>query len=82
MFSISTLLTRNLHDAFGENNPARRRAAKWQLVTARSFGPSVKTLHDFLAPALRDSMDPPPGTEKASAFRQNGAFESRGSGSR
>ena len=25
--SISTLLTRNLHDFFGENDPARRRAA-------------------------------------------------------
>ena len=27
MSSISTLLTRNLHDVFGENDPARRRAA-------------------------------------------------------
>jgi predicted transcriptional regulator len=27
MFSISTLLTRNLHDVFGENDPSRRRAA-------------------------------------------------------
>ena len=26
-FSISTLLTRNLHDVFGEMDPARRRAA-------------------------------------------------------
>ena len=26
-FSISTLLTRNLQDVFGENDPARRRAA-------------------------------------------------------
>ena len=26
-FSISTLLLRNLHDVFGENNPGRRRAA-------------------------------------------------------
>ena len=26
-FSISTLLTRNLYDVFGENDPARRRAA-------------------------------------------------------
>ena len=25
--SISTVLTRNLHDVFGENDPARRRAA-------------------------------------------------------
>ena len=27
MFSISTLLTRNLHDVFGEGDPTRRRAA-------------------------------------------------------
>lgn len=26
-YSISTLLTRNLHDVFGENDPPRRRAA-------------------------------------------------------
>jgi hypothetical protein len=26
-YSISTLPTRNLHDVFGENDPARRRAA-------------------------------------------------------
>jgi hypothetical protein len=26
-YSISTLLTRNLYDVFGENDPARRRAA-------------------------------------------------------
>jgi hypothetical protein len=26
-YSISTLLTRNLHDVFGENDPKRRRAA-------------------------------------------------------
>ena len=26
-YSISTLLTRNLHDVFGENDPARLRAA-------------------------------------------------------
>jgi hypothetical protein len=26
-YSISALLTRNLHDVFGENDPARRRAA-------------------------------------------------------
>jgi hypothetical protein len=31
-FSISTLLTRNLHDVFGENDPARR---AW-IATSRS----------------------------------------------
>ena len=32
-YSISTLLTRNLHDGFGENNPARRRAAIDEIFT-------------------------------------------------
>src|ERR1043166_2434301 len=31
--SISTLLTRNLHDVFGENEPARRRAAIDEIFT-------------------------------------------------
>ena len=31
--SISTLLTRNLHDVFGENDPARRRAAIDEIYT-------------------------------------------------
>jgi hypothetical protein len=32
-YSISTLLTRNLHDVFGENDPARRRAAIVEIFT-------------------------------------------------
>src|SRR5262245_61552963 len=32
--SISTLLIRNLHDVFGENDPARRRAAIDEIFTA------------------------------------------------
>src|ERR1700680_4957475 len=32
-YSISTLLTRNLHDVFGENHPARRRAAIDEIFT-------------------------------------------------
>jgi hypothetical protein len=32
-FSISTLLTRNLYDVFGENDPARRRAAIDEIFT-------------------------------------------------
>src|SRR5205809_7120856 len=32
-YSISTLLTRNLHDVFGENDPARRRAAINEIYT-------------------------------------------------
>ena len=32
-YSISTLLTRNLHDVFGESDPARRRAAINEIFT-------------------------------------------------
>ena len=32
-YSKSTLLTRNLHDVFGENDPARRRAALDEIFT-------------------------------------------------
>src|SRR5207237_8214923 len=32
-YSISTLLPRNLHDLFGENDPARRRAAIDEIYT-------------------------------------------------
>ena len=32
-FSISTLLIRNLHDVFGENDPTRRRAAIDEIFT-------------------------------------------------
>jgi hypothetical protein len=32
-YSISTLLTRNLYDVFGENDPARRRAAIDEIFT-------------------------------------------------
>jgi hypothetical protein len=32
-YRISTLLTRNLHDVFGENDPGRRRAAIDEILT-------------------------------------------------
>jgi len=32
-YTISTLLTRNLDDVFGENDPARRRAAIDEIFT-------------------------------------------------
>src|SRR5260370_41643917 len=35
-YSISTLLTRNLQEVFGENDPARRRAAVQELYTEDS----------------------------------------------
>jgi DNA-binding NtrC family response regulator len=38
--SISTLLTRNLHDVFGENDTARRRAA----VDGKRAGKKFKTI--------------------------------------
>jgi hypothetical protein len=35
-YSVSTLLTRNLHDVFGENDPTRRRAAIDEILTEDS----------------------------------------------
>ena len=42
-YSISTLLTRNLQDVFGENDPARRRAAIDEIWTEDGvfYDPSV-----------------------------------------
>ena len=40
-YSISTLLTRNLHDVFGENDPARRRAV---IKIAFSTSPGASTV--------------------------------------
>jgi len=39
-YSISTLLIRNLRDVFGENDPARRRAAIDEIYTADCVFPS------------------------------------------
>jgi SnoaL-like protein len=41
-YSMATLLTRNLHDVFGENDPARRRAAIDEIFTEDCvfYGPS------------------------------------------
>ena len=36
-YSISTLLTRNLHDVFGENDPALRRAAARSRLLTLTF---------------------------------------------
>ena len=59
-YSISTLLTRNLQDVFGENDPARRRAAIDEIFTedAVFYDPS-KSVHrgrdevDRIAGAIR-----------------------------
>jgi hypothetical protein len=59
-YSISTLLPRNLHDVFGENDPARRRAAIDEIFTDDSvFYDPNKGVHrgrdeiDRIAGAIR-----------------------------
>jgi hypothetical protein len=60
MPSISILLTRNLHDVFGENDPARRRAAIDEIFTEDSvFYDPTRGVHrgrdeiDRIAGAIR-----------------------------
>ena len=62
MSSISTLLTRNLHDVFGENDPARRRAAIDEIFTDDAvFYDPINAAHrghdaiDRVAGAIRDT---------------------------
>jgi hypothetical protein len=45
-YSISTLLIRNLHDVFGENDPARRRAAINEIFTEDSvfYEPKARSI--------------------------------------
>ena len=59
-YSVATLLTRNLHDVFGENNPARRRAAIAEIFSDDSvfFEPGGAVYHgrdeiDRVAGAIR-----------------------------
>jgi hypothetical protein len=49
--SVSTLLTRNLHDVFGENDPARRRADVQELYTEDGGGwdDVIENLQDLRA---------------------------------
>lgn len=55
-YSISTLLTRNLHDVFGENDPARRRAAVDEIFTEDGRTHTVIcSRHD--ATGLADAVD-------------------------
>ena len=56
--SVSTLLTRNLHDVFGENDPARRRAAIDEIFTEDCvfYEPSGRVYHG------RDEIDRVAGT--------------------
>ena len=60
-FSISTLLTRNLHEVFGENDAARRRAAINEIFTEdRVFYDPTGGLYRG-----RDEIDRLAGTIKA-----------------
>jgi SnoaL-like domain len=58
--SISTLLTRNLHDVFGENDPARRRAAIDQIYTEDCVFHEPRGVHRG-----RDEIDRVAGAIKA-----------------
>ena len=60
-YSISTLLTRNLHEVFGENDPARRRAAVDEIFTEDCvFYDPTKGVHRG-----RDEIDRVAGAIKA-----------------
>jgi len=60
-FSIATLLTRNLQDVFGENNPVRRRAAIDEIFTEDCvfYEPSGHVYHG------RDEIDRVAGSIRA-----------------
>jgi SnoaL-like domain len=59
-YSISTLLTRNLHDVFGENDPARRRAAIDEIFTEDGVFYEPRGIHHG-----RDEIDRVAGAIKA-----------------
>jgi hypothetical protein len=59
-FSISTLLIRNLHEVFGENDPARRRAAIDEIFTDDCEFYEPRGVHRG-----RDEMDRVAGAIKA-----------------
>src|SRR4026209_2621735 len=59
-YSISTLLTRNLHDVFGENDAARRRAAIDEIFNEDAAFPAPRGI-----PRVRDEIDRLAGAIKA-----------------
>ena len=59
-FTISTLLIRNLHDVFGENDPTRRRAAIDEIFTEDCVFYEPKGVHRG-----RDEIDRVVGAIKA-----------------
>jgi len=60
-YSTATLLTRNLHDVFGENDPVRRRAAIEEIFTKDCvfYEPSGRVYHG------RDEIDRVAGSIRA-----------------
>ena len=52
-YSTSTLLTRNLHDVFGENDPARRREAIDEIFTEDCVFYEPKDEIDRVAGAIK-----------------------------
>jgi hypothetical protein len=60
MSSISILLTRNFHDVFGENDPARRRAAIDEIFTEDCVSYEPRGVHRD-----RDEIDRVAGAIKA-----------------
>jgi hypothetical protein len=81
-YSISTLLTRNLQDVFGENDPARRRAAIDEIFTEDCvfYDPSSGVHRG------RDEIDRVAGAIKAThpdfRYQPNAAPEELGNGGR
>ena len=53
-YSISNLLIRNLHDVFGENDPARRRAAIDEIYTEDGvfYDPSTVSYTHLTLPTI------------------------------
>src|SRR5258706_608277 len=74
-YTISTLLTRNLHDVFGENDPARRRAAIDEIFTedCAFYDPSsgVYRGRDEI-----DRIDPRPRRHRTRSRQKTGFSES------
>src|SRR6201989_3147393 len=77
-FSIATLLTRNLQDVFGENDPVRRRAAIDEIFTEDCvfYEPSGRVYHG------RDEIDRVAGSLRTTHadFRYQPIGEAAGSG--
>ena len=70
-YSISTLLTRNLHDVFGENDPARRCAAIDEIFTEDCVFYEPRGIHRG-----RDEIDRVAGAIKATPMVRREVLQS------